>query len=122
MHPNDGRVVSNFIVQALNGAADHHLRRRAARRARFCYVDDLIEGFVRLMATPDEVTGPDQPRQPGRVHHLELAEKVIELTGSRSKIDLQAAARGRSAAAPARHRPGARDAAIGSRRCRSRKA
>jgi UDP-glucuronate decarboxylase len=85
MHPNDGRVVSNFIVQALKGEPITIYGKGQQTRS-FCYVDDLIEGFVRLMATPDSVTGPINLGNPGEFTIRELAEKVIELTGSRSKL------------------------------------
>ena len=85
MHPNDGRVVSNFIVQALRGQDDHHLRRRRQTRS-FCYVDDLIEGFVRLMATPDEVTGPINLGNPDEFTIARTGADGDRLTGSRSKI------------------------------------
>ena len=85
MHPNDGRVVSNFIVQALKG--DPITVYGDGKQTRsFCYVDDLIEGFVRLMNTPDEFTGPVNLGNPGEFTIFELAEKAIALTGSKSKI------------------------------------
>ncbi len=68
MHPNDGRVVSNFIVQALLGR-DITIYGDGAQTRSFCYVDDLIDGLVRLMATADDGHRPDQYRQSGRVHH-----------------------------------------------------
>jgi UDP-glucuronate decarboxylase len=85
MHPNDGRVVSNFIVQALRGEPVTVYGDGSQTRA-FCYVDDLVEGFVRLMATPDDVTGPMNLGNPGEFTMLELAEKVIAMTGSKSEI------------------------------------
>src|SRR5438067_13460301 len=85
MHPNDGRVVSNFIVQALKGAPITLYGDGTQTRA-FCYVDDLIEGFVRLMAADDEVTGPINLGNPVETSVAELAELIIEMTGSRSKI------------------------------------
>ena len=85
MHPNDGRVVSNFIVQALQNAPITIYGKGAQTRS-FCYVDDLIEGFVRLMATHDRVTGPINLGNPGEFTIRELAEKVIKLTGSRSRL------------------------------------
>ena len=85
MHPNDGRVVSNFVVQALKGEAITIYG--AGRQTRsFCYADDLIEGFVRLMNSPKEVTGPVNLGNPGEFTMLELAQLVIELTGSKSKL------------------------------------
>jgi UDP-glucuronate decarboxylase len=85
MHPNDGRVVSNFIVQALKGDAITIYGDGRQTRS-FCYVDDLIEGFVRLMATPAEITGPMNLGNPREFTIRELAEKVIALTGSRSTL------------------------------------
>jgi UDP-glucuronate decarboxylase len=85
MHPNDGRVVSNFIVQALKGEPLTVFGEGSQTRS-FCYVDDMIEAFVRLMDSPDDFTGPVNLGNPGEFTILELAQKVIELTGSRSKI------------------------------------
>lgn len=85
MHPNDGRVVSNFIVQALKGE-DITMYGDGSQTRSFCYVDDLIEGFVRMMATEKGVTGPINLGNPGEFTMLELAEKVIQLTGSKSKL------------------------------------
>jgi UDP-glucuronate decarboxylase len=85
MHPNDGRVVSNFIVQALKGE-DITLYGDGAQTRSFCYVDDLVEGFLRLMGTGDEVTGPINLGNPGEFTIKALAEKVIALTGSSSKL------------------------------------
>lgn len=86
MHPNDGRVVSNFIVQALKGEAIT-LYGEGLQTRSFCYVDDLVEGFLRLMDTPDEVTGPINLGNPGEFTIRALAEKVVELTGTGSKIE-----------------------------------
>jgi UDP-glucuronate decarboxylase len=86
MHPNDGRVVSNFIVQALKGDPIT-LYGEGLQTRSFCYVDDLVEGFLRLMDTPDEVTGPINLGNPGEFTIRALAEKVIELTGSKSPIE-----------------------------------
>ena len=86
MHPNDGRVVSNFIVQALEGRPITIYGDGRQTRS-FCYVDDLIEGIVRLMDTPGELTGPVNLGNPTEMTIRELAEKVIELTGARSKLD-----------------------------------
>lgn len=85
MHPHDGRVVSNFIIQALKGEditvyGDGHQTRS------FCYVDDLIEAFIRLMNSPDDVTGPINTGNPGEFTMIELAEKIIKLTESKSKL------------------------------------
>jgi UDP-glucuronate decarboxylase len=85
MHPNDGRVVSSFIVQALQGK-DITIFGEGAQTRSFCYVDDLIEGFIRLMATGDEVTGPINLGNPGEFTIRRLAEQVIEMTGSSSKL------------------------------------
>ncbi|HYE01235.1 MAG TPA: NAD-dependent epimerase/dehydratase family protein, partial [Alphaproteobacteria bacterium] len=85
MHPNDGRVVSNFIVQALRGEPITIYGDGSQTRS-FCYVDDLIEGFVRFMAAPDDVTGPINLGNPGEFTILELAEAVLRLTGSGSRI------------------------------------
>ena len=85
MHLNDGRVVSNFIVQALRGTPLTIFGDGTQTRS-FCYVDDLIEGFVRLMNTNDDVTGPINLGKPGEFTILELAEKVIELSNSKSEI------------------------------------
>jgi UDP-glucuronate decarboxylase len=88
MHPNDGRVVSNFIVQALQGQSITVYGDGKQTRA-FCYVDDLIEGFLRLMASPDEVTGPINLGNPVETPVIELAEKIIKLIGSKSKIEMR---------------------------------
>src|ERR1700686_3901189 len=85
MHPNDGRVVSNFIVQALL-RRDITVFGDGLQTRSFCYVDDLIDGLMRLMKTPDDVTGPINIGNPKEFTILELASQVIELTGSRSKI------------------------------------
>jgi UDP-glucuronate decarboxylase len=85
MHPNDGRVVSNFIRQALNNEPITVFGDGAQTRS-FCYVTDLIEGLVRLMASADEVTGPINLGNPQEFTVRELAEKVIAMTGSRSRI------------------------------------
>ncbi|HEX4870956.1 MAG TPA: UDP-glucuronic acid decarboxylase family protein [Nevskiaceae bacterium] len=86
MHPSDGRVVSNFIVQAL-GNQPITLYGDGSQTRSFCYVDDLVEGFVRLMNSPVEITGPINLGNPGEFTIRELAELVVELTGSRSKIE-----------------------------------
>ena len=88
MHPNDGRVVSNFIVQALRGE-DITIYGDGQQTRSFCYVDDLVRGLMALMATPDHVTGPINLGNPGEFTMLELAEQVIELTGSKSKLVFQ---------------------------------
>jgi UDP-glucuronate decarboxylase len=85
MHPNDGRVVSNFVVQALQGEPISIYGDGNQTRS-FCYVDDQIEGFVRLMASPADLTGPINLGNPSEFTIRELAETVIALTGSRSKL------------------------------------
>jgi UDP-glucuronate decarboxylase len=85
MHPNDGRVVSNFIVQALKGE-DITIYGDGCQTRSFCYVDDLIDGLLRLMATPDGFAGPLNLGNPGEFTMLELAENVLRLTGSKSKL------------------------------------
>jgi UDP-glucuronate decarboxylase len=85
MHPNDGRVVSNFIVQALLGRNITVFGDGMQTRS-FCYVDDLIDGLIRLMNSADDVTGPINIGNPKEFTMLELAALVIELTGSRSRI------------------------------------
>ena len=85
MHPNDGRVVSNFIVQALRGE-DITLAGNGSQTRSFCYVDDLIEGMVRLMRTPAAFTGPVNIGNPVEFTVLQLAETVIRLVGTKSKI------------------------------------
>ena len=88
MHPNDGRVVSNFIVQALRGE-DITIYGSGQQTRSFCYVDDLIEGMVRLMATEDGFTGPVNVGNPHEFTMLELAQTVIRLTGSKSQLSFQ---------------------------------
>jgi len=85
MHPEDGRVVSNFIVQALRGDPITIYGEGSQTRS-FCFVDDLIEGLIRLMATADDFTGPVNLGNPNEMTIRELADRVIELTGSRSKL------------------------------------
>ncbi len=85
MHPNDGRVVSNFIVQALKGE-DITIFGDGSQTRSFQYIDDLLEGMIRMMATNDTITGPINIGNPNEFSMLELASKVIELTGSKSKI------------------------------------
>lgn len=85
MHPNDGRVVSNFIVQALKGK-DITIYGKGDQTRSFCYCDDLIDGMIRLMNSGNDVTGPINIGNPSEFTILELAQKVIELTGSKSKI------------------------------------
>lgn len=85
MHANDGRVVSNFIVQALQGQPITIYGDGTQTRS-FCYVDDMIEGFVRLMNSDDSITGPMNLGNPREFTILELAEKVVDMTGSASRI------------------------------------
>ena len=89
MHPNDGRVVSNFIVQALRGHPITIYGDGSQTRS-FCYVDDLIEAFVRLMDSPDAFIGPVNTGNPGEFTIKELAEKVIEMIGSPSHLTYKA--------------------------------
>lgn len=88
MHPNDGRVVSNFIVQALKGEPITIYGDGSQTRS-FCYVDDLIEGMIRLMNTPVEITGPINIGNPNEFSMLELADKILQLVNSPSKIIFQ---------------------------------
>lgn len=85
MHPSDGRVVSNFIVQALRGE-DITIYGDGSQTRSFCYVDDLIEGFIRLMDTEAGFTGPVNLGNPNEFSMLELAENVLRLSGSKSKL------------------------------------
>ena len=85
MHPNDGRVVSNFITQALRGR-DITIFGEGTQTRSFCFVSDLVEGLVRLMNSPDEVTGPINLGNPAEMTMLELAQRVIALTGSNSQL------------------------------------
>ncbi|MEI6520561.1 MAG: UDP-glucuronic acid decarboxylase family protein [bacterium] len=85
MHPNDGRVVSNFIMQALRGD-DITIYGDGQQTRSFCYVSDLVEGFIRMMDTPDDITGPINLGNPGEFTMLELAELVLELTKSSSTL------------------------------------
>jgi UDP-glucuronate decarboxylase len=85
MHPNDGRVVSNFIVQALKGE-DITFYGDGQQTRSFCYVDDLVRGLMSLMDSPDDVTGPINIGNPGEFTIRQLAEEVIALTGSQSKL------------------------------------
>lgn len=85
MHPQDGRVVSNFIMQALE-TKPITIYGDGKQTRSFCYVDDLVEGFIRLMNTPDSFTGPVNLGNPGEFTILELAEMVLEMTGSKSEL------------------------------------
>ena len=88
MHPNDGRVVSNFIMQALQGE-DITVYGDGSQTRSFCYVDDLLEGMIRMMNTPQEFIGPVNVGNPNEFTILELAQEVIALTNSKSKIIYQ---------------------------------
>ncbi len=88
MHPNDGGVVSNFIMQALR-SEDITIYGDGSQTRSFCYVDDLIEGMIRLMGSRDGFTGPVNIGNPSEFTIKQLAEKVIELTGSSSKLIFQ---------------------------------
>jgi UDP-glucuronate decarboxylase len=85
MHPDDGRVVSNFIVQALTNQPITIYGDGTQTRS-FCYVDDLLEGMIRLMNSPDAVLGPINIGNPGEYRVLDLAEEILRLTNSRSKL------------------------------------
>jgi UDP-glucuronate decarboxylase len=85
MHPNDGRVVSNFIVQALRGQ-QITIYGEGSQTRSFCYVDDLIEAIIRMMDTPSDVTGPINIGNPHEFTIRQLAELVIEMTGAKSKL------------------------------------
>jgi UDP-glucuronate decarboxylase len=85
MHPNDGRVVSTFIVQALRGE-DISIYGDGRQTRSFCYVDDLIEAVIRLMRTEEGYTGPVNLGNPGEFTMIELARTILELTGSRSRL------------------------------------
>ena len=88
MHPNDGRVVSNFVIQALKNEPISVYGDGSQTRS-FCYVDDLIDGFLKLMDAPDDVTGPVNIGNPGEFTIKQLAEMVIEMTGSKSELTFQ---------------------------------
>jgi UDP-glucuronate decarboxylase len=85
MHPNDGRVVSNFVVQALKGG-NLTVYGDGTQTRSFCYVDDLVDGLLKLMNSPDDFTGPVNLGNPSEFSILELAEKIIKMTGSASEI------------------------------------
>ena len=88
MHPTDGRVVSNFIVQALKGQ-DITIYGDGSQTRSFCFVDDLVAGMMAMMASPDTVTGPVNLGNPGEFTMIELAKLVIELTGAKSQLVFQ---------------------------------
>ena len=113
MHPNDGRVVSNFIVQALKGE-DITIYGDGMQTRAFCYVDDLLDGWLRLMDhTPDDFTGPVNLGNPVEMPVKHLAEKIVQAGRRQVEADLPAAAGRRSAAALPRHHAGAREAQVG---------
>jgi len=85
MHPNDGRVVSNFIIQALEGE-DITIYGDGSQTRSFCYVDDTVDGIIRMMNTPRGITGPVNLGNPNEISILDLARLIIDLTGSRSRI------------------------------------
>ena len=85
MHPNDGRVVSNFIVQALRGD-DITLYGDGSQTRAFCYVDDMVDGLIRMMATPADLTGPINLGNPHEIAVSELAQIILRLTGSKSRL------------------------------------
>nr|WP_249178182.1 UDP-glucuronic acid decarboxylase family protein [Burkholderia vietnamiensis] len=85
MHPNDGRVVSNFIVQALRGD-DITLYGDGSQTRAFCYVDDMVDGLIRMMATPADLTGPINLGNPHEIAVSELAQVILRLTGSKSRL------------------------------------
>jgi UDP-glucuronate decarboxylase len=89
MDPDDGRVVSNFIVQAIKGE-DITIYGDGRQTRSFCYVDDLVDGMIRMMESEAGFTGPCNIGNPGEFTMLELAEKVVELTGSKSKLTFKA--------------------------------
>jgi UDP-glucuronate decarboxylase len=85
MHPNDGRVISNFVIQALAGR-DITVYGDGTQTRSFCYVDDMTDGLVKMMSSPDDFTGPVNIGNPREYSILELAQKILEKTGSKSKI------------------------------------
>ena len=89
MHPNDGRVISNFVMQALR-SNDITIYGDGYQTRSFCYVDDLVDGLIRLMESPDDVSGPINLGNPSEFTIRELAEVIIDLTGSASKIEHRA--------------------------------
>ena len=119
MQPDDGRVVSNFIMQALAGKPLTVYGDGEQTRS-FCYVDDTVEALVRMMATEHDVTGPINIGNPHEITVGELAERIQARGRPRPGRDVPAAARRRPAAAPARHHAGRRPRSGGSRRSPSR--
>jgi nucleoside-diphosphate-sugar epimerase len=112
LHPYDGRVVSNFIIQALTGG-DLTIYGDGRQTRSFCYSDDLVDGLIRLMATGEDVTGPINLGNPAEIAIGDLAEMIRELTGSRSQIVSRPAPARRPAAAVPGHRNGAITARLG---------
>ncbi len=112
MSLDDGRVVSNFIVQALKGE-NITIYGDGAQTRSFCYVDDLVRGLIALMESPAEITGPVNLGNPVEFTMVQLASLVIEMTGSASDPGFSALAAGRSAPAPARYHQGAGPARLG---------
>jgi UDP-glucuronate decarboxylase len=88
MHPNDGRVVSNFVLQALRGEGITVYGDGSQTRS-FCYVDDLVDGLIRLMETPDEVTGPVNLGNPNELSIKQLAEQIASIMGSKSTVSFR---------------------------------
>jgi UDP-glucuronate decarboxylase len=86
MHPHDGRVVSNFLMSALTGTPLTVYGKGEQTRS-FCYIDDLVEGLIRMMNSPDDVTGPINLGNPGEFTIAELADLVIAQTGTKSRIE-----------------------------------
>lgn len=85
MHPNDGRVISNFIIQALKGE-DITVYGDGSQTRSFCYIDDMVDGLIRVMNASDDFIGPVNIGSPSEISVLEIAEKILKLTGSKSKI------------------------------------
>ena len=117
MHPNDGRVISNFIVQALKGE-EITIYGEGSQTRSFCYVDDLIDGLIRLMRSPADFIGPVNLGNPGEYTIRQLAEEVLRLTGSRSKLTFKPLPIRRSHAPLSRHHAGEGSGLTGSRRFR----
>jgi UDP-glucuronate decarboxylase len=85
MHPNDGRVISNFVIQALAGR-DITVYGDGTQTRSFCYVDDMVDGLVKMMNSPDDFTGPVNIGNPNEFSIIELAQKILQKTGSQSAI------------------------------------
>ena len=121
MHPHDGRVVSNFIVQALKGQ-DITVYGDGGQTRSFCYVDDLVEAMMRMMATDHEVTGPINIGNPNEFTIRELAELVIEFTGTQSRLIFEKLPSDDPEAAPARYFRRARGVRLGAEDAAARRA